>query len=200
MGLDADAGGLADLSGQQRARRDRIVRAARDALEHQEYEQIQMRTVAQDAGVALGTLYRYFSSKEHLYATVLLDWAAFDRPEKRSLDVQEQIRARIHSAITAYAHKPQFFKAHVILQSSPDVNAKALLTAFAETAKRRLAEDVAVLGAGADDAATMLWALISSRMAHAIYRGGSMDDVHRLADRLVDLLAPQLKNEQAEPH
>ena len=34
-----------------------------------------MRDVAQEAGVALATVYRYFTSKEHLYAAALLEWA-----------------------------------------------------------------------------------------------------------------------------
>ena len=57
------------------ARRRRIVAAALRALDEQDYERIQMRDVATAAGIALGTLYRHFSSKEHLYATVLLEWA-----------------------------------------------------------------------------------------------------------------------------
>jgi AcrR family transcriptional regulator len=195
--FDPETGVPTNATGQQHLRRNRIIRAAREALERQEYEQIQIRSIALDADVALGTLYRYFSSKEHLYATVLLEWAALDRSDEPLPTAEEQIRARVHSVIAAYARQPRFFKAHVILQSSPDTNAKAMLTAFAETAKGRLADDVVVLGPGAQDAATMLWALISSRLAHAIYRGGSMSDVHRLADRLVDLLAPQLQGEQA---
>src|SRR3954470_4765519 len=61
----------------QQARRDRIVRAALALLEHGgEYDSIQMRDVAGEAGVALATVYRYFTSKEHLYAAALLDWAS----------------------------------------------------------------------------------------------------------------------------
>src|SRR3954462_14618402 len=59
----------------QRERRDRIVRGAIALLEAGEYDAIQMRDVAQEAGVALATLYRYFTSKEHLYAAALLEWA-----------------------------------------------------------------------------------------------------------------------------
>jgi AcrR family transcriptional regulator len=33
-----------------------------------------MRTVAQRAGVAMGTLYRYFDSKDQLLAAALVDW------------------------------------------------------------------------------------------------------------------------------
>ena len=40
------------------------------------YDAVQMRDVAQTAGVALGTIYRYFSSKDHLLAETLVEWAA----------------------------------------------------------------------------------------------------------------------------
>ena len=59
----------------QVARRERIIRAATELLEEREYERIQIRHVADAASVALGTLYRYFPSKEQLYAEVLLTWS-----------------------------------------------------------------------------------------------------------------------------
>ncbi|SHN46541.1 TetR/AcrR family transcriptional regulator [Cryptosporangium aurantiacum] len=185
----------------QTERRGRILVAAREALEEQEYESVQMRDVAQRAGVALGTLYRCFTSKEHLYAAVLSDWAAgaaavagadHGTPEAR-------MRARIHGVIAAYGRLPQFYRAHVTLQSSADPNARALLTEFGRTARASLAAEVAVLGAAsAEDAATMLWALITSRLSHAIYRGGSLDEIHRIADEFVDLLVPRLRDEQVD--
>lgn len=58
---------LADLAATppQRARRDRMLRAAVE-LASGGYDAVQMRDVAERAGVALGTLYRYFPSKVHL--------------------------------------------------------------------------------------------------------------------------------------
>src|ERR1700694_6017874 len=38
------------------------------------YEAVQMRDVAALAGVALGTVYRYFTSKDHLLAAALAEW------------------------------------------------------------------------------------------------------------------------------
>ena len=64
------------LPGYKRARRDQIVAAAMAALKEHDYDQIQMRDVADRADVALGTLYRYFSSKEHVYAAVLTAWGS----------------------------------------------------------------------------------------------------------------------------
>ncbi len=63
------------LDARQRARRDRIVQATVQMLPHTEYEQLQMKEVTAAAGVALGTTYRYFNSKEHLVAEALLVWS-----------------------------------------------------------------------------------------------------------------------------
>ena len=38
------------------------------------YDAVQMRDVATTADVALGTIYRYFSSKDHLLAEALVEW------------------------------------------------------------------------------------------------------------------------------
>ena len=65
----------AELPPPQRQRRERIVQAAIELLEAREYEQIQIRDVSERADVALATLYRYFTSKEHLYAAALLKWS-----------------------------------------------------------------------------------------------------------------------------
>ena len=55
----------------QRERRDRILRVAARMGAELGLEKVQMSDVAQRAGVALGTLYRYYPSKNHLFAGVL---------------------------------------------------------------------------------------------------------------------------------
>ena len=55
----------------QRERRDRMLQAAMKLASEGGYEAVQMREVADDAGVALGTLYRYFPSKVHRLVAAL---------------------------------------------------------------------------------------------------------------------------------
>jgi AcrR family transcriptional regulator len=55
----------------QRERRQRILDATLALASRGGYEAVQMRTVADRAGVALGTLYRYFPSKIHLLVSSL---------------------------------------------------------------------------------------------------------------------------------
>src|SRR5258706_2200298 len=63
------------LTRSQHARRARVIEAAMDLARDGGYDAVQMRDVAASAGVALGTVYRYFSSKDHLLAAALLEWA-----------------------------------------------------------------------------------------------------------------------------
>jgi AcrR family transcriptional regulator len=62
------------LTTSQSARRRRVLGAAMRLAADGGYDAVQMRDVAASADVALGTLYRYFSSKDHLLAETLVEW------------------------------------------------------------------------------------------------------------------------------
>jgi AcrR family transcriptional regulator len=62
------------LTTSQSARRQRVLAAAMGLAAAGGYDAVQMRDVAASADVALGTLYRYFSSKDHLLAETLVAW------------------------------------------------------------------------------------------------------------------------------
>lgn len=62
------------LTASQAARRMRVLNAALELGRAGGYDAVQMRDVASTAGVALGTIYRYFSSKDHLLAAALVAW------------------------------------------------------------------------------------------------------------------------------
>jgi AcrR family transcriptional regulator len=127
----------ASLPRGQQERRSRIVRAAMALLEHGgEYDSIQMRDVAQEAGVALATVYRYFTSKEHLYAAALLDWATTFPAVGQSNAAghrsdEARLRALMRRAVRAFERYPQMMRAEIVLESSTDPNARALFDQFA---------------------------------------------------------------------
>lgn len=58
----------------QLARRARIIEEVIALIAEVGADAVQMRDVAQRSGVALATVYRYFSSKENLLAAALEDW------------------------------------------------------------------------------------------------------------------------------
>ena len=62
------------LTSSQAARRQRVLDAALKLGSNGGYDAVQMRDVAATADVALGTIYRYFSSKDHLLAEALVSW------------------------------------------------------------------------------------------------------------------------------
>ena len=61
------------LTPAQRQRRQRILDAAVALAAEGGYDAVQMREVSVRADVALGTLYRYFPSKEHMLVSALAD-------------------------------------------------------------------------------------------------------------------------------
>jgi AcrR family transcriptional regulator len=68
-------------SAAQRDRRKRILDATLALASKGGYEAVQMRTVAEQANVALGTLYRYFPSKIHLLVSGLA--REFERTQEK---------------------------------------------------------------------------------------------------------------------
>jgi TetR/AcrR family transcriptional regulator, cholesterol catabolism regulator len=62
------------LTRSQAARRERVIRAALDLGAEGGYDAVQMRDVATRADVALGTIYRYFPSKDALLLGVMVHW------------------------------------------------------------------------------------------------------------------------------
>src|SRR5579862_9933720 len=81
-GGPANAAGEAEFgSAAQRDRRKRILDATLALASKGGYEAVQMRTVAEQANVALGTLYRYFPSKIHLLVSGLA--REFERTQEK---------------------------------------------------------------------------------------------------------------------
>jgi AcrR family transcriptional regulator len=63
--------GAGTLTSSQRARRQRMLAATLELAAEGGLDGVQMREVAEQADVALGTLYRYFPSKEHLVISAM---------------------------------------------------------------------------------------------------------------------------------
>ncbi|WP_319450389.1 MULTISPECIES: TetR family transcriptional regulator [unclassified Mycobacterium] len=62
------------MTSNQLIRRARILEEVIELIADVGADAVQMRDVAQRSGVALATVYRYFSSKDHLLAVALEDW------------------------------------------------------------------------------------------------------------------------------
>src|SRR5438132_933877 len=62
----------------------RVIEAAISLATKGGYDAVQMRDVAAEARVALGTLYRYFPSKDQLLVAALNEWAENLRDKQRA--------------------------------------------------------------------------------------------------------------------
>ncbi len=63
-------GTVRPLTSMQQQRRDRLLDVAHQLASHGGYAAVTMRSVAEQADVSLATVYRYFSSKDHLIIEV----------------------------------------------------------------------------------------------------------------------------------
>jgi TetR/AcrR family transcriptional regulator, cholesterol catabolism regulator len=147
------------LTKSQAARRQRVVSAAFELGAKGGYEAVQMRDVALAADVALGTIYRYFSSKDHLLAEVQVEWVrdlgrrVHARPPKGA-SVAERVIDVLRRATRAMEAEPKLAEALVTALASTDpqaarcqqeigqVMAETMATAFADDFDRERRDDI----------------------------------------------------------
>jgi TetR/AcrR family transcriptional regulator, cholesterol catabolism regulator len=113
------------LTPAQQQRRARILQAGADLLAVRQYDSIQMKDVAERADVALGTLYRYFASKEHFFSAVMVQWAAslqrqIGRHPLRGDTNAERLYDVFQRAVRAFERQPQFYRVIMMMQASAD--------------------------------------------------------------------------------
>jgi len=113
------------LTRAQQARRQRVIDAAISLALDGGYEAVQMRDVAARADVAMGTVYRYFTSKDHLLAAALVHWVA-------QLDIRlaqspalgdtpaERVIGALDRALRSMGRQPQLVGAVFTALASPD--------------------------------------------------------------------------------
>ena len=183
----------ATLPAGQQERRDRIVHAAFALLERGEYDAIQMRDVAREAGVAVATIYRYFTSKEHLYAAALVEWAADyptrGRPAAENVSNEAQLRALMRRAVRAFEHYPQMMRVEIVLESSTDPNARALFDQFAGNNRRALMDALSSTDPvwAAAIVETVNSVMVTRLRSWALGRA-TIPDVDRSVQRTLDLI------------
>ena len=134
----------ANLTKSQAARRERVLRSALELGSTGGYDAVQMRDVATTAGVALGTIYRYFSSKDHLLAAAMVEWVhdlerrVGQRPPKGDT-VADRVVDVLRRATRAMEREPKLSEAVVTALLSPDRGAAACQEDVAASMVRILA-------------------------------------------------------------
>lgn len=180
------------LDDAQRRRRTRIVEAAIEMLLSTEYERIQMKDVTAAAGVALGTTYRYFASKDHLLAEALLAWAErfppLDEPMRGGRSV-DQLKTAYRRAVRAFEPHPPVYRTMVVLQTIPDPWAARLFRRFAARQTESFARYLPrIAPPRRDDIVTVMSAVLDGQL-RAWSRGEQpIDKVYATLDRAADLV------------
>jgi TetR/AcrR family transcriptional regulator, cholesterol catabolism regulator len=109
----------------QMARRDGAIQAALALGTEGGYDAVRMRDVAAKADIALGTLYRYFGSKDHLLSAAMVVWSADlrdrvnSRPPTHGSPVDQVVEV-LRQASRSLERQPRLGEAFVIALSSRD--------------------------------------------------------------------------------
>ena len=116
---------LETLTPNQAARRARVLDAALELASEGGYDAVQMRDVAGRAQVALGTIYRYFSSKDHLLAAAQVEmWRdqsdRFGQRPPEGATAADRVVTVVERAMRGAEREPQRTAALVTATSSPD--------------------------------------------------------------------------------
>ena len=106
-------------------RRRRVIEAALSLADEGGYEAVQMRDVAERADVALGTLYRYFPSKDSLLIAALFEMAddlkrRMAQYPARGATPADRVIEVLRRACRALERQPNVTGALVAALSSPD--------------------------------------------------------------------------------
>ncbi|HEX6568259.1 MAG TPA: TetR family transcriptional regulator [Acidimicrobiales bacterium] len=110
---------------EQRERRRRVIDAAFELGAERGYEAVQMRDVSAIANVSLATIYRYFSSKDHLLAAAMTEWTSrlqgrVAQSPPRGATAADQLVDVLGRACRAMARQPKLSAALVRALSSSD--------------------------------------------------------------------------------
>ena len=123
------------MTAAQLARRQRVLDAVVELVAAGRLDDMGMKDVAERSGVALGTIYRYFSSKDHLAAAALLAWATTLQPPPADGAAPEpppdgaegagggradRLVAILRRAVRAYEREPSFARLLMLAATSTD--------------------------------------------------------------------------------
>jgi len=104
------------MTPRQRERRERLLTAVHELIEEGRVRDLQVKEIADRAGVSLAAVYRYFSSKEHLLAEALLDWAQQFSTQRRGRD----FAATVRRGVDAYRRHPHYAELFLEVAASRD--------------------------------------------------------------------------------
>jgi AcrR family transcriptional regulator len=182
------------LTQKQFARREQIIHAGLSLMLSNDYENVQVRDVAETAGVALGTVYRYFASKDHLFTAVFLAWQASlgdrlaDHPPEGE-DNQARLADIATRAIRAFERQPTFYQLMVMTARTLDPHAREVAEALRKNSEMIFAEPLT--GVSAEDRGIIVMvigAVLQAALGEWLAGARTIDEVHERMIRVIALL------------
>lgn len=153
------------LTKSQAARRQRVLQAALQLGADGGYDAVQMRDVATTAEVALGTIYRYFPSKDALLAAAMIEWMEdlerrVTQRTPRGDTTAERVYDVLRRGVATMERQPKLAEAVITALTSDDREAGGASTATTDVMRR------VMLTAFPDDVAPELEAAIAKVLGH----------------------------------
>lgn len=129
------------LTKSQAARRQRVLVAALQLGAEGGYDAVQMRDVAASAEVALGTIYRYFPSKDALLAAAMVEWMEdlerrVTTRAPRGATTAERVFDVLRRAVATMERQPKLAEAVITALTSDDREAGSASVATTEVMQR----------------------------------------------------------------
>lgn len=192
------------------ARRDEILAAARAVFAERGFRGTTIADIAERAGVALGTVYLYFDSKEEVFAALndqlmaLISEALAEAPEQRSLE--EAVQLRVANVFRACDENRDLVRLAVLNIDPESPTRGKLRAADAERERPMVAGLRRLMDAGlvrAADPAVMIH-LIRGLVSSAVYTAYVLRDGRdagryrdECARMIAAYMAPQTEPDQA---
>jgi AcrR family transcriptional regulator len=191
------------LGNRGRRTRRAILKAATDAFTEDGWSGASMASIADRAGVAVGTLYQYFRGKEEIISAVVAEWTLWAVDQTRGWDPHEGIdglRRTIRQYVDMYARTARFQRVweEVSLVEPSLAALRADLTElFVQTfaAAFVTGAEIGLLDPGSDPIETSraIMAMIDRYCLQVFVRRARPADRARAADLLTDLALGALR-------
>jgi len=181
--------------------RQRAIAAARELAEEGGYDAVQIRDIVARTGLSSATIYRHFSSKDHLIASAHLEWnRTLPRryPGAGSRTAAGRVAALLHQTCMALESSPNLGRAVVFAIGASDPGARACRAEAIEVLLGYLREAIADEIPRPEqllEPLSLAWGGALYAWAHGQL---SLDEVDRRLQRTARLLLAGLHAESAE--
>jgi AcrR family transcriptional regulator len=186
---------LTRLERSQEARRERILDATYALAREGGYDAVQLRAVSHRSHVALATIYRYFTSRDHLIAAAMirrpLPALVAPPPETGSFDRRVWLKTAYRWLVEPFEQEPKLLEAWVRASASRTPEVSAMVSArweafWGQIAQIFPADDSAL----ADDVAMILRHVWYSSVTQWVHGVLPVNDIYHQIERTIDRLIP----------